>query len=74
MRPLCPQHCGERPSVIIACMTFIVSTTTPAAGQTTTAPGTPERLPLSVAVLDFATNTPSQPDLGKQIGEALTVM
>jgi len=29
---------------------------------------------LTVAVLDFAANTPGEPELGKQIGEALTVM
>ncbi|MCH8805791.1 MAG: hypothetical protein IH986_06860 [Planctomycetes bacterium] len=35
---------------------------------------TPKSEELTVAILDFAANTPGQPELGKQIGDVLTVM
>lgn len=45
-------------------------TSQPGASSQTVSPS----VSLSVAVLDFAADTPGQPDLGKQIGEALAIM
>jgi hypothetical protein len=46
----------------------------PATSPAAPTPASQPHAVLTVAVLDFASSTPGEPDLGKQIGEALTVM
>jgi hypothetical protein len=46
----------------------------PTTSPASVAPASQPRSGLTVAVLDFASSTPGEPDLGKQIGEALTIM